>query len=221
MARTMVSQITALNFSPILPDLLTMNKQRSQSLPIPQTGFIKILHSLIIISLLLMMVSGLQIYNATPVFGGKNGWQVPKWATLGGWLAGGRDWHFTVMWVFSFTLLIYGIYIFLTQRWKKRFFSQQDIKALQVGQNPKRRTYAWHRLVYTSIIPVLILAIGSGLAMYKPAQLHWLSGLFINWQTLRTIHFLTVPISLLFILVHLMMGIRAGGLRLTRSMFRF
>ena len=91
-----------------------MNKQRSQSPPIPQTGFVKILHSLIIISLLLMMTSGLQIYNATPVFGGKTGWQVPKWATLGGWLAGGRDWHFTVMWVFSFTLLIYGIYIFLT-----------------------------------------------------------------------------------------------------------
>ena len=79
-----------------------MNKQRSQSPPIPQTGFVKILHSLIIISLLLMMTSGLQIYNATPVFGGKTGWQVPKWATLGGWLAGGRDWHFTVMWVFSY-----------------------------------------------------------------------------------------------------------------------
>ncbi len=64
------------------------------------------------------------------------------------------------------------------------------------------------------------MAIASGLAMYKPAQLHWLSGLFINWQTLCTVHFLTVPISLLFVFVHLIMGIRAGGLRLTQSMFR-
>jgi thiosulfate reductase cytochrome b subunit len=198
-----------------------MNKPNSKSPPLPQQQtFIKILHGLLIISLLMMMGSGLAIYNANPVFGGRAGWQVPKWATLGSYLANGRDWHFAVMWVFSFTLLIYGIYIFLTQRWKKRFFSQQDFKALRVGQNPKRRTYAWHRSIYTGIIPVLILAIVSGLSMYKPAQLHWLSGLFINWQVLRTVHFLTVPISLLFILVHLIMGIRAGGLKLTQSMFR-
>jgi thiosulfate reductase cytochrome b subunit len=125
-----------------------------------------------------------------------------------------------MMWVFSLTLLVYGIYIFLTQRWKRKFFSQQDLKALQVGQNPKRRTYAWHRLIYTGIIPVLLMAIASGLAMYKPAQLHWLSGLFGNWQTLRIVHFLTVPISMFFVLVHLVMGIRAGGFRLTRSMFQ-
>ncbi len=198
-----------------------MTKQRTKSLSIPpQTGFVKILHGLIIISLLIMIGSGLQIYNATPVFGGKIGWTFPKWMTLGDWLAGGRNWHFTTMWVFAFTLLIYGIYIFLTQRWKRKFVSGQDLQALKVGQNPKRRTYAWHRLVYTGIIPVLLLAIGSGLAMYKPAQLHWLSGLFINWQILRTVHFITVPISLLFILVHIIIGIRAGGIRLTQSMFR-
>ncbi|AFY97042.1 cytochrome b/b6 domain-containing protein [Chamaesiphon minutus] len=198
-----------------------MNKKPKKSPPVPpQTNFVKILHGLIIISLFIMIGSGLQIYNATPVFGGKGGWSFPKWATLGGWLAGGRNWHFAAMWVFAFTLLIYGIYIFLTKRWKRKFVSEQDLKALKVGQNPKRRTYAWHRIIYTGIIPVLLLSIASGLAMYKPAQLHWLAGLFINWQILRTVHFLTVPISLLFILFHVVMGIRAGGLSLTRSMFQ-
>ena len=198
-----------------------MNKQPKNILPIPpQAGFIKILHGLIIISLFLMMASGLQIYNATPVFGGKSGWRFPKWATLGDWLAGGRNWHFTTMWVFAFTLLIYGIYIFLTQRWKRKFVSGQDLKALKIGQNAKRRTYAWHRITYTAIIPVLLMAIVSGLAMYKPAQFHLLSWLFIDWKTLRTVHFMTVPISLLFIFAHIIMGIRAGGIRLTQSMFR-
>ncbi len=198
-----------------------MNKKPKKSPPIPaQTQFVKILHGLIIVSLFIMITSGLQIYNATPVFGGKGGWSFPKWATLGGWLAGGRNWHFATMWVFAFTLLIYGIYIFLTQRWKRKFASGQDLEALKVGKNPKRRTYAWHRLIYTGIIPVSILAIFSGLAMYKPAQLHWLAGLFINWEILRIVHFLTVPISLLFILVHIIMGVRAGGFRLTRSMFQ-
>ncbi len=166
-----------------------------------------------------MISSGLQIYNATPVFGGKDGWQFPAFLTLGEWLAGGRDWHFAIMWVFSFNLLIYGIYIFLTKRWRRRFVASSDLQVLKAGQNPKRKAYAWHRLLYTGIIPVLLLAIASGLAMYKPVQLAWLANLFGNWQVLRTVHFMTVPISLLFMIVHIFMGLKVGGLRIVRSMF--
>lgn len=191
-----------------------------KSPPIPhQKIVIKLFHGIIIVSLLLMIGSGLQIYNATPVFGGKEGWQFPSFMTLGGWLAGGRDWHFAIMWAFSFNLLIYGIYIGLTKRWQRRFVSSSDLQVLKVGQNPKRKNYAWHRLLYTGIIPILILAIASGLAMYKPVQLEWLAGLFINWQILRTVHFLTVPISLLFMIAHVLMGLKVGGMRIVRSMF--
>jgi thiosulfate reductase cytochrome b subunit len=136
-----------------------------KSPPIPhQQLVIKIFHVTIIVSLILMISSGLEIYNATPVFGGKSGWDFPSFLTLGGWLAGGRDWHFATMWIFSFNLLIYGIYIFLTKRWQRRFVSSSDLQALKVGQNPKRKAYAWHRVLYTGIIPVLLLAIASGLA---------------------------------------------------------
>jgi thiosulfate reductase cytochrome b subunit len=191
-----------------------------KSPPIPhQQLVIKLFHGTIIVSLLLMISSGLEIYNATPVFGGKSGWDFPSFLTLGGWLAGGRDWHFATMWVFSFNLLIYGIYIFLTKRWQRRFVSSSDLQALKVGQNPKRKAYAWHRVLYTGIIPVLLLAIASGLAMYKPVQLAWLANLFGNWQTLRTVHFMTVPITLLFLGAHVLMGLKVGGLRILRSMF--
>jgi thiosulfate reductase cytochrome b subunit len=188
-----------------------------KSSPIPhQPLIIKLFHGLIMVSLLLMGASGLQIYNAAPVFGT---WHFPEFFTLGSWLAGGRDWHFAVMWIFSFTLLIYGIYILLTRRWRRRFVASSDLQALQTGQNPKRKAYAWHRLIYTGIIPVLLLAIASGLAMYKPVQLAWLSGLFINWQTLRTVHFMTVPIASVFVIVHVLMGLKVGGMRIIRSMF--
>lgn len=188
--------------------------------PLPkQVGFVKVLHALNIISLGLMLSSGIQIYNANPVFGGREGWHFPRLLALGGWLAGGRDWHFAAMWLFSLNLLAYGTYILLTRRWEKRFVSSSDIKALQVGQNAKRKNYAWHRLIYTAIIPVLLLAIASGLAMYKPAQLHWLASLFGNWQTLRTIHFITVPLAILFTIAHSLLAIKVGGSRLIRSMF--
>lgn len=194
--------------------------KKTKSPPIPkQAIFIKIIHGLNIISLLLMIGSGLQIYNANPVFGGRGGWHFPDFLLLGGWLGGGRHWHFAGMWLFSINLLIYGIYIFLTRRWKKRFISKSDVEVLQKGQNPKRKAYAWHRLVYTGIVPVLLLAIASGLAMYKPVQLHWLSSLFINWQILRTVHFITVPIVILFAIAHSLLGLKVGGSRLIRSIF--
>ncbi len=191
-----------------------------KSPPIPhQKLIIKLFHGIIIVSLILMIGSGLQIYNATPVFGGRSGWHFPEFLTLGQWLAGGRDWHFAIMWVYSFNLLIYGIYILLTKRWTKRFASGNDVQVLKAGQNPKRKAYAWHRLIYTGIIPILILSIASGLAMYKPVQLAWLAELFGNWQTLRTIHFITVPISTLFMVAHVLMGLKVGGMKIVRSMF--
>lgn len=187
---------------------------------IPSQAFLaKAFHWINIISLILMITSGLQIYNANPVFGGRAGWHFPSLFLLGGWLGGGRHWHFAAVWVYSLNLLWYGLYIFITRRWQRRFASVTDLKVLQVGENPKRKNYAWHRLVYTAIIPILLLAILSGLAMYKPAQLYWLSGLFGSWQTLRVVHFLTVPIVILFVVVHAFLALRVGSFRLIKSMF--
>jgi thiosulfate reductase cytochrome b subunit len=177
-----------------------------------QPKIVRLFHWINIISLFGMIASGLQIYNANPVFGGRDGIHIPWLITLGGWLAGGRNWHFALMWMYGLNLLAYGIYIFWTKRWRDRFSSAQDVKALQASSNPKRRNYAWHRIVYTSIIPILLLAIATGLSMYQPVQFYWLANLFGDWQTLRTAHFMTVPLVLLFTLVHssLALGIGEG-----------
>lgn len=187
--------------------------------PINQALLAKIFHWINIVSLLVMASSGLQIYNANPVFGGRGGWNFPELVTLGGWLGGGRNWHFAAMWVYVVNLMIYGCFIFITQRWKNRFVSGGDINALKASANPKRKIFAGHKLVYTILIPPLLLAIVSGVAMYKPAQLHWLASLFQNWQTLRTVHFMTIPIVLGLTFVHSLMALKFGGLRLVKSMF--
>ncbi|HEY9646181.1 MAG TPA: cytochrome b/b6 domain-containing protein [Chroococcidiopsis sp.] len=195
-------------------------RRPKRPLPVPTQALLaKLFHWVNIISLLLMIASGLQIYNANPVFGGRAGWHFPDLFVLGGWLAGGRHWHFAMMWVYSLNLLFYGLFIVISRRWKRRFVSAGDIQAIQTGQNPKRKTYSWHRLAYTAIIPILLLAIASGLAMYKPAQLHWLSGLFGSWQILRTVHFLTVPVVVFFTLVHSLLALKVGQFRLIKSMF--
>lgn len=193
-------------------------KKKGRSQP-SQASLAKAFHWINIISLLLMSTSGMQIYNANPVFGGRGSWSFPSFVTLGGWLEGGRNWHFAVMWLYTLNLLFYGLYIALSRRWNRRFVDSQDVKAIQNSRNAKRKTYAWHRLVYTAIIPVLVLAIFSGLAMYKPAQFAWLSGLFGNWQILRTVHFITIPIVVLFTLLHSVLALKVGGIRLVNSMF--
>ena len=194
--------------------------KHSKPPPVPtQEILAKVFHWVNILSLLVMLTSGLQIYNANPVFGGRGGWHFPDFLLLGGWLGGGRSWHFAAMWFYSLNLLFYGLYILISRRWKKRFASSSDLKALQVSQNVKRKSYALHRLVYTIIIPVLLLAVASGLAMYKPAQFYWLSGLFGSWQTLRTIHFISVPVIILFTMVHSLLALTVGSTRLIKSMF--
>lgn len=186
---------------------------------LPQPIAAKIFHGLNLISLTLMIGSGLQIYNANPVFGGRAGWQIPPIFTLGGWLGGGRHWHFAAMWLFALNLLSYGIYIVITRRWKHRFFRENDLKALHKSQNIKRKNYAWHRLAFTGIIPVLLWAIFTGLGMYKPAQLHLIVDFFGSWQALRVVHFISVPIVITFAVIHSWLGVKVGGSRLIKSMF--
>jgi thiosulfate reductase cytochrome b subunit len=188
--------------------------------PKEQPSIVRLFHWVNIISLFGTIASGLQIYNANPVFGGREGIHIPWLLTLGGWLAGGRNWHFALIWVYSLNLLAYGIYIFWTKRWRDRFVSPQDLKALQASINPKRKAYAWHRLVYTSIIPILLLAIASGLSMYQPVQFYWLSSLFGDWQTLRTVHFMTVPLVLLFTLVHSSLALDIGNGKIATSFLK-
>jgi thiosulfate reductase cytochrome b subunit len=179
----------------------------------------KIFHWVNIVSLLTMLTSGLQIYNANPVFGGRGGFHILPIFALGGWLAGGRHWHFAAMWVFSLNLLWYGIYVFVTRRWRHRYVGANDIKALQKTQNPKRLAFAWHRIAYTSIIPILLLAIFTGIGMYKPAQFPWIVDFFGSWQALRIVHFSTVPTVIIFAIVHSYLARRVGGTEFTESMF--
>jgi thiosulfate reductase cytochrome b subunit len=189
----------------------------ANKIPKSQPQIVKIFHWVNILSLFGMMASGLQIYNANPVFGGREGFHIPWLVTLGGWLAGGRNWHFALMWIYGLNLLGYGIYIFWTRRWRDRFIHTQDVKALSTSSNGKRRNYAWHRLVYTSIIPILLLAIATGLAMYQPVQFYWLASLFGDWQSLRTWHFTTVPLVLLFTLLHSTLALNIGDGRIATS----
>src|SRR5271167_3860901 len=65
---------------------------------------VRFCHWLNSISLFVMAASGLRIFLAFPSFGPKVPEKilinVPPGLTLGGWLAGGLQWHFTFAWIY-------------------------------------------------------------------------------------------------------------------------
>jgi thiosulfate reductase cytochrome b subunit len=182
-------------------------------------------HSLNLLVLLVMAASGMQIYNANPVFGGRGGATVPELLTLGGWLAGGRDWHFGFMGLYAINL---GVWIaLLIGQLRRKLADIGDVGTLRASQNTTKRRLSAHRLVYTLMLILLAFGLITGMAMYKPAQFWWLSGMFsfgeafgaTSWQTLRVAHFATIPAIALLMLAHVALSWRIGGLRLLRSMF--
>jgi thiosulfate reductase cytochrome b subunit len=176
----------------------------------------RLLHLLNLLVLLLMAASGLQIYNANPVFGGRQGSTLPEALALGGWLAGGRQWHFGLMGLFA---LVLGSWLLLLLGLRRRRLAVPgDLHTLGASSNQARRRLAAHRLIYSLMLMILAVALLSGLAMLKPASLWWLSGLFGSWQCLRIWHFATVPAMALLLVGHGLLAWRIGGWRLLRTM---
>ncbi len=181
-------------------------------------------HGFNLLVLLVMAASGLQIYNANPVFGGRGGATVPQLFTLGGWLAGGRDWHFGFMGPYALNLGVWISLLFLQRR--RRLAVGGDLTTLRASLNPAKRRLSAHRLIYSLMLVLLGFSLISGLALYKPAQFWWLVALFsvgetfgsTSWQTLRICHLATIPAIALLLVGHVLLAWRIGGLRLLRAM---
>src|ERR1043165_7197189 len=80
-------------------------------------AWVRITHWINAVAMLVMIGSGWEIYNASPLFG----FRFPGSMTLGGWLAGALLWHFAAMWVLAVNGLIYVLLGFLTGRFRRKF----------------------------------------------------------------------------------------------------
>ena len=148
-----------------------------------------------------MVASGLQIYTAYARFGERGGpyyinpfqdREFPHWSRLGGWLAGGLNWHFTLMWPFIAAGLFYLSYLVISGEWRSLLFRPRDIRGAIEMQKYYLRLRKEHpaqgkhnplqKLAYTFIILLGALSVLTGFAIYKPTQLSWLTALFAGWK---------------------------------------
>ena len=177
-----------------------------------QPAWVRALHWTNAFAMVLMIMSGWQIYNASPLFG----FTFPRSITLGGWLAGGLLWHFAAMWLLMVNGLIYLVMGFVTGRFRKKLLPItpegviSDTKAALTGKlshdDLSRYNYV-QKLLYAGIIVVGILIVLSGLALWKPVQLQYLAALFGGYEGARYVHFFCMAAIVAFMVVHVVLAL--------------
>ncbi len=180
--------------------------------------------------LLAMMIwSGMLIYWANPVyriniFGYELFRFFPAWFNeylgIPFRLAEGLQLHFFFMWLFATNGVVYVIYTVVSGEWRAivplpASFKRAPIVALHdahiVKAKPPQGKYNdAQRIAYTSVILMGAGSLFSGLAIYKPLQLAWLTALFGGYEWARWIHFWLTISFVLFFLVHVIQVILAG-----------
>lgn len=188
---------------------------------------VRLTHWLNAVFLAGMIASGLQIY-ASYVHIGYHGdsFRVPnpfdgsrahisRNLELGGWLAGGLRWHFTLAWPFVITGLVYVGFLVLSGEWRALLFRPRDVPAalqmtryylrLRPDHPPQGKHNALQKSAYTFILILAVLSILSGFAIAKPVQLGWLTALFGGYEWARYWHFVAVWTFTAFIVVHVVL----------------
>jgi thiosulfate reductase cytochrome b subunit len=177
-----------------------------------QPAWVRAMHWTNAVAMVLMIMSGWQIYNASPLFG----FSFPREYTLGGWLGGGLLWHFAAMWLVMVNGLAYLVTGFATGRFRKKLLPItpagviHDVRAaltFKLGHDDLTVYNSVQRVLYAGIIVVGILIVLTGLSMWKPVQLHWLAMLFGDYPTARYIHFFCMAAICAFLVIHVILAL--------------
>jgi thiosulfate reductase cytochrome b subunit len=78
--------------------------------------WVRVTHWINVVAMVVMIGSGWEIYNASPLFP----FVFPRGITLGGWLAGALLWHFAAMWLLAVNGLVYLVLGVLTGRFRRK-----------------------------------------------------------------------------------------------------
>jgi thiosulfate reductase cytochrome b subunit len=168
---------------------------------------IRIMHWIGAPTVICMMLSGWAIYDASPDLP----FTFPRWMTLGGWLAGGIAWHISVMWLLfadGIAYLIYGIasgHFWRDLSPPNPLAVIRTIFAALTGRlgHSLGHYNAVQRVLYAGVIVLICLQVLTGVAIWKPVQLGWLTELLGGFPIARGIHLAAMIGIVLFLVIHL------------------
>jgi thiosulfate reductase cytochrome b subunit len=177
-----------------------------------QPAWVRTVHWINAVAVILMVMSGWQIYNASPLFN----FVFPASITLGGWLGGALLWHFAAMWLLMVNGLVYLTLGFATGRFRNKLLPITpsgviaDTKAALTGKlsHDDLTHYNYvQKLLYAGIIVVGIVIVLSGLSIWKPVQLQYLTALFGGYDFARYVHFVCMAAIVAFLVVHVALAL--------------
>jgi thiosulfate reductase cytochrome b subunit len=175
-------------------------------------AWVRITHWINALAVAIMIGSGWEIYNASPLFP----FRFPREITLGGWLAGALLWHFAAMWLLVINGLVYLTLGLVTGRFRRKLVPIRarevgaDIKAALTGKlahNDLAVYNAVQRLLYLGVILAGIVIVLSGLAIWKPVQLQELTAVFGGYEAARYVHFFAMAAIVGFLVLHVIMAL--------------
>jgi thiosulfate reductase cytochrome b subunit len=177
-----------------------------------QPAWVRTVHWINAVAMILMIMSGWQIYNASPLFA----FDFSKSITLGGWLGGALLWHFAAMWLLMVNGLVYLILGFATGRFRRKLLPItpagviSDARAALTGRlshdDLAKYNYV-QKMLYAGIIVIGIVIVLSGLSIWKPVQLQWLTALFGGYDVARYVHFFCMAAIVAFLVVHVALAV--------------
>lgn len=173
--------------------------------------YVRITHWINAAAMLVMVCSGWQIYNASPLFG----FTFPRSMTIGGWLAGALLWHFAAMWLLMLNGLVYVTLGFATGRFRRKLLPirmgevVRDLRAAMTGRlnHDDLGLYnAVQKALYAGVLLAGVVIVASGFALWKPVQLKELTALFGGYEGARLVHFFAMAAIVAFTVVHVVMA---------------
>src|SRR6516165_6322187 len=133
--------------------------------------WVRITHWINVVAMLLMMMSGWQIYDASPLFP----FRFPPAITIGGWLAGALLWHFAAMWLLVVNGIVYVTLGFATGRFHRKLLPIKpravvsDFFAALLGRLSHDDLTVYNsvqRLLYAGVLVAGVVIVLSGLSIW-------------------------------------------------------
>lgn len=167
----------------------------------------------------LMIWSGMIIYWANDAYFSFPDWFYEK-AHLSFRLGEGMSYHFLFMWFFAINGICYVTYTALSGEWRELLPGRGALgQAFQVVLHdlgirkeplPPAKFNAAQQIAYTGIVLMGLGSLLTGLAIYRPIQLSFLTQTFGGYGTTRLLHFLLTLGYVGFFFMHVGQVIKAG-----------
>jgi thiosulfate reductase cytochrome b subunit len=176
-------------------------------------GWVRVSHWINALAILVMIGSGWQVYDASPLF---NFLHFPRGIALGNWLGGALLWHFAAMWVLVVNGAVYVTLGLVTGRFRRKLLPIYpsaviaDAKAaltLKLAHDDLSHYNAVQKVLYTGVILCGVLIVLSGLSIWKPVQFQELTALFGGYDVARYVHFFAMATIVGFLCVHVALAL--------------